>query len=76
MNTLPTHITLTVPARLIQAGDEFTLHRHTRTAALHAYRFTVGCVRVRFTDGGEAFLDHDAPVDVRRPVRNDSCATA
>lgn len=75
MEATKTHITLIVPARLILAGDEFDLHRRTRTAALHAYRFTVGCVRIRFVGGGEAFLNHDTAVTVRRPVRTATCAT-
>ncbi|WP_327712437.1 hypothetical protein OG912_32455 [Streptomyces sp. NBC_00464] len=76
MNTLPAHIKLTVPARMIRRGDEFDLHNRTRTASEHAHRFTVGTVHVFFIGGGEAYLSQDRPIDVRRPVRERPCATA
>lgn len=72
----PTHTTLLIPAHKIRRGDEFDLHRHTRTAAYDAVKTTRGSIRVAFTNGGEAYLPADHEIRVSRPKGEILCATA
>ncbi|MFJ6237991.1 hypothetical protein ACIQH0_28380 [Streptomyces griseus] len=70
------YITILIPAREIRRGDEFDLHRHTRTAAYDAVKTTHGSIRVAFTNGGEAYLPADHEIRVSRPTGETLCATA
>ncbi|MGW6638524.1 hypothetical protein [Streptomyces cyaneofuscatus] len=70
-----THTTLLIPARDIRRGDEFDLHRHTRTAARDAVKSVHGSIRVAFTNGGEAYLPADHEIRVSRPTTEALCAT-
>ncbi|MFD5198860.1 hypothetical protein ACFWM7_01560 [Streptomyces sp. NPDC058375] len=70
-----THTTILIPAREIRRGDEFDLHRHTRTAAYNAVKTIRGSVRVALADGGEAYLPADHEIRVSRPTGECLCAT-
>ncbi|WP_097964548.1 hypothetical protein [Streptomyces sp. or20] len=69
------YTTILIPARDLRRGDEFELHRHTRTAAYDAVKTTRGSIRVAFTNGGEAFLPADQEIRVSRPTGEALCAT-
>ncbi|MYY03109.1 MULTISPECIES: hypothetical protein [unclassified Streptomyces] len=76
MDQPTTHLNLSIPARMIRRGDEFTLHRRTRVAAGSPGVGEYGSAVVPLEGGGAAWLSKDAFIDVRRPVRNTPCATA
>jgi hypothetical protein len=69
--------TLTVTAREIRQGDEFTLHGHARTAACSTWPTALRRhVHISFVGGGDAVIPADREIVVRRPVRSAPCATA
>ncbi|CAM5410864.1 putative protein OS=Streptomyces microflavus OX=1919 GN=Smic_80600 PE=4 SV=1 [Streptomyces microflavus] len=70
-----THTAILIPARDIRRGDEFDLHRHTRTAFRDAVKTTDGSIRVALTNGGEAYLPADREIRVSRPVTEALYAT-
>jgi hypothetical protein len=71
----PVYASVLVAARDIRRGDEFTVHRHARTAAHDAVKIIRGSFHVMFTDGGEAYLPAHRMVPVNRPAER-PCATA
>ncbi|EHM24271.1 hypothetical protein SPW_7365 [Streptomyces sp. W007] len=71
----PGYTTLLIPARDLRRGDEFELHRRTRTAAYDAVKTIRGSIRVAFTNGGEAYLPADQEIRVSRPTTESLCAT-
>ncbi|MFB8071074.1 hypothetical protein [Streptomyces californicus] len=70
------YTTLLILARDLRRGDEFDLHRRTRTAAYDAVPAGRESVRVAFTDGGLAYLPADREIRVSRPTARTLCATA
>jgi glutaredoxin-related protein len=76
MNTIPAHVTLTVTARDIRAGDVFTLHGHERTATHSTWPTALrNHVHISFVGGGDAVIPADRPVTVTR-AQVSQCATA
>jgi hypothetical protein len=76
MTTIPAHVTLTVTARDIRAGDVFTLHGHERTAAHSTWPTALrNHVHISFVGGGDAVVPADRPVTVTR-AQVSQCATA
>ncbi|OSC76472.1 hypothetical protein B5180_01575 [Streptomyces sp. BF-3] len=71
----PVYETLLIPARETRRGDEFALHRHTRTAAYDAVKSIHGSVRVAFTNDGEAYLSADHEIRVSRPTGETLCVS-
>lgn len=71
----PVYTAVLVTVRDICRGDEFTIHRHARTAARDAVKTTHGSYHVALTDGGSAYLPANGTLLVSRPAVT-PCATA
>jgi hypothetical protein len=76
MSVDPAHVTLTVTARDIRAGDVFTLHGHERTATHSTWPTALrNHVHISFVGGGDAVIPADRKVVVTR-AKELGCVTA
>jgi glutaredoxin-related protein len=76
MTTFPAHVTITVTARDIRAGDVFTLHGHERTATHSTWPTALrNHVHISFVGGGDAVIPADRQFVVTR-AKELGCATA
>jgi len=72
----PAHVTLTVTARDIRAGDVFTLHGHERAATHSTWPTALrNHVHISFAGGGAAVVPADRQFVVTR-AKELGCATA